>query len=62
MVSTSSRVRLSLRIPAKIDEALKQEAASHCRSQNSLIAEILQNYVEEKPHHCAINDGENTAT
>ncbi len=48
MVIESGRVRLSLRIPVKIDEALKQEAKQHCRSECSLINEILQNHVAGK--------------
>lgn len=48
MVSYNARARLSLRIPAKIDEALKRQATLECRSQNSLINKILQDYVAEK--------------
>ena len=53
MVSAGNRTRLSLRIPEKIDVALKREAEKHCRSQNSLICEILQAYVEEHDLCCS---------
>ena len=56
MVSIGNRTRITLRIPAKIDEALKQQAKMTCRSQNSLISEILQSYVAEKILHCSVSD------
>lgn len=42
------RARLSLRIPEQLDKALKRQAKLECRSQNALISEILQDYIEKK--------------